>query len=102
MREIILWTLSFVSLFVSLFWLQIIYLKKKNSLLKEYYPAVSILIPAHNEEKNIANSIKSILNLEYPKNRLKVIVINDSSTDKTKEIASKFKEVLVIDNKHKG
>lgn len=102
MREIILWILSFISLLVSLFWLQVIYLKNKERKIIKNYPFVSILIPAYNEEKNIAKTIRSILNLDYPKEKLKIIVINDGSSDNTKEIASKFKDVLVIDNKHKG
>ncbi len=102
MREIILWILSFISLFVSLFWLQVMYIKKKDKILANYYPSVSVLIPAYNEEKNVAKAINSVLNLDYPKNKLKIIVINDGSIDKTKEVASNFKEVLVLDNKHKG
>ena len=102
MKEVILWILSFVSLFVSLFWLQVMYLKKKETYSNNYHPNVSILIPAHNEEKTITKTIKSVLKLDYPKDRLRIIVINDNSKDKTKEVAKKFKRVLVIDNKHKG
>jgi len=102
MREVILWILSFISLFVSLFWLQVMYLKKKEKINTNYYPSVSVLIPARNEEKNISRTIKSVLNLDYPKEKLKIIVINDGSTDKTREIAKKFKGVLVLDNKHRG
>ena len=102
MREAILWVLSFVSLFVSLFWLQVMLIKKREKNLVRYFPSVSILIPAYNEEKTIAKTIKSVLNLNYPKDKLKIIIINDSSVDKTKIIAKKFKDVLVIDNKHKG
>jgi len=102
MREIILWILAFISLFVSLFWLQVMYIKKKESSNLNYFPNVSIIIPAHNEEKSIAKTIKSVLNLNYPKDKLKIIVVNDQSTDKTKEIAERFKGVLVVYNKHKG
>ncbi len=102
MTEIFLWILSFISLFISLFWLQVMYIKKKDHYNDNYYLGVTILIPALNEEKNISKTIKSVLNLDYPKNKLKIIVINDDSKDKTKEIASKFKEVLVINNEHKG
>jgi cellulose synthase/poly-beta-1,6-N-acetylglucosamine synthase-like glycosyltransferase len=50
------------------------------------YPTCSILIPAHNEEKVIGRTIESMLALVYPADRLKIIVINDGSTDGTKEI----------------
>ncbi|MGA2296873.1 MAG: glycosyltransferase family 2 protein, partial [FCB group bacterium] len=50
------------------------------------YPTCSILIPAHNEEVVIGRTIESMLNLNYPKDKLKIVVINDGSTDSTKDI----------------
>lgn len=54
------------------------------------YPMCSILIPAHNEEKVIAATIESMLKLEYPKDRLQIIVINDGSKDATKSIIEQY------------
>ncbi len=54
------------------------------------YPSCAILIPAHNEEKVIGKTIEAMLALEYPADRLKVIVINDGSTDGTREIIQKY------------
>jgi len=54
------------------------------------YPTCSILIPAHNEEKVIAATIESMLKLEYPKDRLQIIVINDGSKDATKSIIEQY------------
>ncbi|MDD5423165.1 MAG: glycosyltransferase [Candidatus Omnitrophota bacterium] len=45
---------------------------------------VSFIVPARNEEEWIAESIKSLLNLNYPK--FEIIVVNDGSTDKTMDI----------------
>lgn len=50
------------------------------------YPPITIAIPAYNEEKNIARTIKSVLNLSYPKEKLQILIINDGSTDNTKKI----------------
>ena len=50
------------------------------------YPTCTILIPAHNEEKVIAHTIEAMLRLEYPEDRLTVLVINDGSSDATREI----------------
>ncbi len=50
------------------------------------YPSCTILIPAHNEEKVIGATIASLLRLEYPKEKLTVLVINDGSTDATRDI----------------
>ena len=54
------------------------------------YPSCSILIPAHNEEKVIANTIEAMLALDYPRDKLEIIVINDGSTDATKEIIGRY------------
>ncbi|MEN2984572.1 MAG: glycosyltransferase [Dictyoglomaceae bacterium] len=50
------------------------------------YPKISVLIPAHNEEKVIGNTIDAIARSFYPKDKLEIIVINDSSQDKTGDI----------------
>ena len=50
------------------------------------YPTCTILIPAHNEEKVIGATIASMLRLEYPEEKLSVLVINDGSTDSTRDI----------------
>jgi cellulose synthase/poly-beta-1,6-N-acetylglucosamine synthase-like glycosyltransferase len=54
------------------------------------FPSCSILIPAHNEEKVIAATIESMLRLEYPKDKLQIIVINDGSQDATKSIIERY------------
>ncbi|OYT54210.1 MAG: hypothetical protein B6U72_03350 [Candidatus Altiarchaeales archaeon ex4484_2] len=43
---------------------------------------ITILVPAFNEEETIADTIESILRLEYPKNLLEIIVVNDGSSDR--------------------
>ncbi|GAA4721922.1 glycosyltransferase [Brevibacillus fulvus] len=53
-------------------------------------PMVSILIPAHNEEVVIERTLKAMVRLQYPKDKLEVIVINDNSSDRTAEIAGSF------------
>jgi cellulose synthase/poly-beta-1,6-N-acetylglucosamine synthase-like glycosyltransferase len=54
------------------------------------YPTCSLLIPAHNEAKVIGATIESMLKLNYPNNKLQIIVINDGSTDSTKEIIESY------------
>lgn len=56
------------------------------------WPTVSILIPAHNEERVIEKTVRSVLSMDYPKEKLELIVINDNSSDKTGEILKKLKE----------
>ncbi len=50
-----------------------------------YRPPVAVLIPAYNEEKVIERTVRAVLNLNYPD--LRVIVIDDGSSDRTLEVA---------------
>lgn len=55
-------------------------------------PKVSVLIPAHNEEVVIRQTLKAMVNLYYPKDRLEIIVVNDNSSDRTGDIVNEFSE----------
>lgn len=54
------------------------------------WPTVTILVPAHNEERVIAGCLDHLLALEYPKERLAILVVNDRSTDDTREIIDTY------------
>lgn len=56
--------------------------------LMQYWPVVTIVVPAHNEEKVIERCIEAILEIDYPKKE--VIVVDDGSQDKTYQLASKY------------
>jgi cellulose synthase/poly-beta-1,6-N-acetylglucosamine synthase-like glycosyltransferase len=69
------------------------------------YPEVSILVSAHNEEKNIEKKIISLLALDYPEERLEILIGSDGSTDRTNEIVAKFingKIRLYVQNQRSG
>ncbi|MBT6226308.1 MAG: glycosyltransferase family 2 protein, partial [Candidatus Scalindua sp.] len=53
-------------------------------------PSVTILIAAFNEEKHIYETIRNKLELDYPSGLFDIIVISDSSTDRTDEIVLSF------------
>lgn len=50
-------------------------------------PKVSVIIAAHNEEAGLASKLQNTLALDYPKDKLEIIVASDCSTDRTDEIA---------------
>jgi cellulose synthase/poly-beta-1,6-N-acetylglucosamine synthase-like glycosyltransferase len=54
------------------------------------YPSISFLIPCWNEENTLLGTIQSILASDYPKDKLKIIAIDDGSTDKTWERLSEL------------
>ena len=58
-------------------------------------PTVSVLIVAHNEESVIRERIENLLALEYPADKLELVVASDSSSDRTVEIVRDFDEQFV-------
>lgn len=54
------------------------------------WPLVSISLPAYNEERSIAATLDRILEIDYPKDRLQIVVISDASTDRTDEIVKSY------------
>lgn len=63
---------------------------RKKVLKSEIQPHVTMLIAAYNEESGIAKKITDTLNLSYPKEKLRIVVVSDGSTDKTDEIVNSF------------
>ena len=57
---------------------------------------VTFLITAYNEEKDIRKKIEDTLNLDYPKDKLEIIVASDASSDKTDEIVKEFSDRGVV------
>jgi cellulose synthase/poly-beta-1,6-N-acetylglucosamine synthase-like glycosyltransferase len=60
-----------------------------------YCPQISVLIAAYNEEEAIARKIEQTLALEYPADKLEILVLSDCSTDRTDEIVSTFPDKRV-------
>lgn len=53
-------------------------------------PFVSILVAARNEERNLGRCLESLLAVDYPPDKFEILVGDDSSTDKTGEVAEAF------------
>ena len=69
----------------------------------KFRPKVSFVIATWNEEKTILGKLKNTLALDYPKNKLEIIVIDSGSTDQTNNIVRKFKRVrLIAEKERKG
>jgi len=62
----------------------------------------SVVIPSYNSEKTIAFTLNSILKSDFPKSQFEVIVVDDGSTDSTRNVVKKFREAILIQQKHKG
>ncbi len=110
--NVLLWIVYAISLYFSIFLLLVyfdnhqLFKKEKSSLNPRKEPLVSIIVPAYNEEKTILKTLKSINNIDYPKEKLEVFVIDDGSKDKTKEIIKNYvkdkSQFTLISHKNMG
>ncbi|MEW6127512.1 MAG: glycosyltransferase family 2 protein [Acidobacteriota bacterium] len=62
----------------------------------EITPKLSLIIAAYNEEKDIARKLTETLALDYPKDKLEIIVASDCSSDRTDDIVREFASYGVI------
>src|SRR3989338_7414709 len=97
MFDIITYTFLFVALFFEVFLLVTFVERKMARRLApsaesstQELPSVCIVVPCFNEEKTLVNSLGSLLSLDYPKEKIAIIVVNDGSTDQTQGIAEAF------------
>ena len=75
---------------ISIILLDKILKKKKLPKKLNYEPSVTIMIVAHNEEKVIKEKLENVLNLDYPKEKLEILISSDNSTDATNYIVKEF------------
>ena len=99
MIEQILQSLMYPFLFFSMYFqvfLLISFIENKKKIKNEeifdlsYFPSVTVAVPCWNEEKTLALTIESLLALDYPKEKLKIVVVDDGSKDRTFEIATSY------------
>src|SRR6202042_3254538 len=71
--------------------------KRKDFSTPEYQPRVAVLIPAYNEEKVIARTVRSVLMSNYK--NIRIIVIDDGSTDDTARIVEEMYAKEITDGR---
>nr|MCK4929737.1 glycosyltransferase family 2 protein [Nanoarchaeota archaeon] len=91
--EILISVIAFVSLYTAIFFI-ITLLEHRNHLTKREklrrYPNVCIIVPCYNEKTTLAKTLDSLLALDYPKDKLQIMVVDDGSTDSTYLVAKKY------------
>ncbi len=111
--DIIMYVWLFVSLFFEVFLLITYFeireeLKRERALLDsgpKSFPSVTVIVPCYNEESTVIKTVESLLSLDYPKDKLQILIVNDGSTDNTLDIVlSRFKnhEQIKIHHKENG
>jgi cellulose synthase/poly-beta-1,6-N-acetylglucosamine synthase-like glycosyltransferase len=58
-------------------------------------PAITLVIPAYNEEEHLEEKLANIRELDYPRDLLQVVLVSDGSTDRTNEILARIQDPLI-------
>ncbi len=87
----LLFSVCLLYILIQLFYLITLH-RAKNSPLNSptNFPFISILVAARNEEDNILNCLKSLAILDYPQDKIEILIGNDLSTDATGTVIENF------------
>ena len=93
----VFWAALFLVVYTYLIYPVLLWLLAAGRKMPEYaspseWPTVSLLIAAHNEEAVLRAKLENALAMDYPAERLDIIVVSDASTDGTDRIAAEFAE----------
>lgn len=103
--DILFLLLSFVSVYFLVLFFMIFAIERKNIRsmpeMKEL-PFVSVIIPAYNKEEFIEKTVESVKGLNYPKNLMEIIVVDDGSADKTYDMLGKMSGIKAYRKKNGG
>lgn len=105
--NIIFYTLIFLSVYVQVFFFVTFLENRKNIVVRKgsiklrRYPAVTIAVPCWNEETTVYKTVRSLLALNYPKDKLKIFLVDDGSTDSTLQVIKRFEKYSNIQVFHK-
>ncbi len=96
--EIIFWLSISLIIYSTIIYLILLNLFRNNDYVvdEDYLPTITLIICAYNEEKNILNKFNNVEDLEYPMEKMQVILSDDGSDDRTVEIAKSFNFVNVL------
>ncbi|MEM2936003.1 MAG: glycosyltransferase, partial [Candidatus Bathyarchaeia archaeon] len=64
---------------------------------KDFQPVVSVVVPVRNGEATIGRLLDSLLEVDYDRGKVEVLVVDGNSTDKTREIVSKYPVELLTE-----
>lgn len=70
--------------------------KSHENTSHDQLPAVTLLIPAYNEERFVIEKVNNSLELDYPSEKLKIVWITDGTTDNTADLLSRYPEISLM------
>lgn len=68
-------------------------------------PKVAIIVPCYNEETTVGGTVESLLALDYPKEKLEIVLVNDGSTDGTKDAMDAYQgnpQITIVHKENGG
>lgn len=75
--------------------IRVLWVKNKTAAVVEW-PALTLIIPAYNEEAILEQKIVNTLALDYPQDKLRILLVTDGSTDSSPEIVRRFPVVQLL------
>jgi cellulose synthase/poly-beta-1,6-N-acetylglucosamine synthase-like glycosyltransferase len=100
----IIFLLGYIIISIKLF----LSLNNLNYLTETNQLNASIIVSLHNEEKNVKQLVDSLVQQDYPKKKIEIILVNDRSTDRTQELLEKARnyfdniKIISIDKLYEG
>lgn len=94
--DVIYYFFVFFAIYIQIFFIITLFenrkvmFKKTEAGVLAYYPKISIIVPCWNEENTVVKTINSLLNLNYPKDKLEILVVDDGSTDNTWKVLNEM------------
>ena len=94
--DAIFYVITFFAVYVQVFFFVTFIENRKKIVIRNgevklgKYPAVTIIVPSFNEEHTVYKTVRSLLNLNYPKDKVKIFLIDDGYTDGTWNAIKKF------------
>lgn len=91
--DILIYVVSFFGLYTAILcFVTLIETKGKREIKRwNSWPSICICVPCFNERKRVGRTLDSLLSLNYPKDKLEIIAVDDGSTDNTWDILKQYK-----------
>ncbi len=104
MIQYVLWVVSFISLWITLVWLNVLVIEPGRLPKPRTLPRVTIALPCYNRASGLARTIRSLTELQYPRKLLQFIIVDDCSQDTTladaKRLQKTYPEFSVLVLEH--
>ncbi len=93
--DILIYAVALFGIYTTLFFTFTVLERKEEEITKEevnWFPKVCVIVPCYNEEDTVEKTVNSLLNLDYPEDKLEIVIVDDGSEDNTLEVAKQFEE----------